>query len=114
MNKKVLVCNLHSSIDSSTLEDMFTIIGNVTSANVVRDQETGASQGFGYVEMSTRKEAEDCIFLFNGQDKMGQTLMVREYMPAVPKQEVPVKIVRMPVFKKAGAADLGKRAERKR
>jgi len=65
------------------LEDMFTIIGNVRSAQIVLDAVAGDSRRFGLVEMSTEEEARDGIRYFNGQVKEDLTLVVRENVPHV-------------------------------
>jgi RNA recognition motif-containing protein len=64
-------------MNASDLEDMFTLIGDVRSARVVCDAESAISLGRGFVEMSTRVEAENGVLHFNGQNMNGQTLMVR-------------------------------------
>jgi RNA recognition motif-containing protein len=80
LNTTLLVANLAASVDASELEDMFTILGNVRSARVVYNEDTGISKGVGYVEMSTREELENCILHF-----AGQMIMVREDVPHVPQ-----------------------------
>lgn len=85
MGTKLLVTNLPLSVDSSALEDMFTLIGNVRTARVELDEASGTSRGVGHVEMMTAQEAQDGISHFNGQSKGGQRLAVREDKPHVPK-----------------------------
>ena len=84
MGKKLCIRNLHASVDASTLEDMFETVGNVQSASVSCDVETGTSLGYGHIEMSTEQEAADCIDRFNGQEKNGRILIVIEDKPHVP------------------------------
>lgn len=92
MNTTLLVANLASSVDASELEHMFSMVGNVRSARVVYNPDTGVSKGMGYVEMSTREEMENCILHFEGQFKNdGQAIMVRENKPYVP-QALPFKV----------------------
>lgn len=92
MNATLLVTNLAASVDASDLENMFSIIGDVRSARIVYNTETGISKGIGYVEMSTRKELENCILHFAGQIMNdGQAIMVRENIPFVP-QPPPFKV----------------------
>ncbi len=50
MGKKLYVGNLPYSIGSSDLEQMFSQFGQVQSAQVIEDRETGRSKGFGFVE----------------------------------------------------------------
>lgn len=90
MNTTLLVSNLATSVDASDLEHIFTIIGDVRSASVVYDKDTGISKGIGYVEMSTREELENCILHFAAQSD-GKAIMVRENIPHVP-QPPPFKI----------------------
>lgn len=83
MGTSILISNLALSIDSSTLEHMFSLIGNVRKAVIQTDASSGLSRGFGIVEMSTSEEARDCVLHFNGQKKDGHTLIVREALRAV-------------------------------
>ena len=88
MNTTVLVSNLAPGVSASTLEDMFSIVGNVQKAVVELDATSGVSRCFGFVEMSTPSEAKDCVLHFNGQKNEGLTLMVREKQPLGEKQIV--------------------------
>ena len=49
---KIYVGNLPWSMSNGDLEELFAKFGEVRSANVVMDRETGRSRGFGFVEMS--------------------------------------------------------------
>ncbi len=49
---KIYVGNLPWSMSSADLEELFAKFGDVRSANVVMDRETGRSRGFGFVEMN--------------------------------------------------------------
>lgn len=84
MSSSLRVSNLPAGFDSSMLEDMFTMVGNVRNAQVMVDAATGKSKGYGVVEMSTAEEAQDGILHFHGQVKNGQSLVVRENTPHVP------------------------------
>ena len=57
MGKKLYVGNLSYSVTSSDLEQLFGQHGQVTSAQVINDRDTGRSKGFGFVEMSSDDEA---------------------------------------------------------
>ncbi|HRK31476.1 MAG TPA: RNA-binding protein, partial [Tepidisphaeraceae bacterium] len=76
MGKKLYVGNLPYSVDSSGLQEMFTPYGNVVSAQIIADRETGRSKGFGFVEMSSDEEAQAAIEAMNGQDNGGRPLTV--------------------------------------
>ena len=79
MSKKLYVGNLAFSTTSDELRDTFSQYGNVVSASVVSDRETGRSRGFGFVEMSDGGDA--AIEGMNGQDLGGRTLTVNEARP---------------------------------
>jgi RNA recognition motif-containing protein len=104
LNNTLRVSNLPLSFDSSILEDLFTMVGNVQKAEIAMDSVSGVSRGFGVVVMSTSEEAQDCISHFNGLVKMGQAMVVREDVPHVPKITIEKSIKRRPAFKKATRA----------
>ena len=79
MSKNLYVGNLSFSCTADDLRELFGAHGNVTSAQVVSDRETGRSRGFGFVEMSDGGEA--AISALNGSDYMGRSLTVNEARP---------------------------------
>ena len=81
MGKKLFVGNLSFSIDDQSLGDMFASFGNVESARVISDRETGRSKGFGFVEMASPTEAQAAIDGLNGTDQGGRALNVSEAKP---------------------------------
>lgn len=85
MGNKLYVGNLPYSINSDTLRDLFASAGNVTSANVIMDRDSGRSKGFGFVEMSSSQEAEACIQKFNGTEQDGRAISVSEARPQEPR-----------------------------
>src|SRR5437868_4057327 len=84
MGKKLYVGNLSYNVTSSDLEQLFGQHGQVASAQVINDRDTGRSKGFGFVEMSSDEEATAAIAALNGQQHDGRTLTVNE---ARPKEE---------------------------
>ena len=86
MGNKLYVGNLPFSATDEGLREMFTQAGQVESAKVITDRDTGRSKGFGFVEMSTEKEAADAISKFNGVDFEGRSLTVNEARPMVPRE----------------------------
>src|SRR6266571_1814654 len=84
MGKKLYVGNLSYNVTSSDLEQLFGQHGQVTSAQVINDRDTGRSKGFGFVEMSSDEEAAAAIAAVNGQQHDGRALTVNE---ARPKEE---------------------------
>ena len=55
------VGNLSYSITSQSLEALFAEYGQVKSAQVVQDRDTGRSKGFGFVEMGDSAQAQACL-----------------------------------------------------
>lgn len=81
MGRKLYVGNLSYGVDSSTLQELFSAHGNVESAEIIADRETGRSKGFGFVQMSTDEEAQAAIAALNGQEHEGRALTVNEARP---------------------------------
>ena len=81
MGRKLYVGNLSYEVDSSALGEMFAAHGTVQSAQIITDRDTGRSKGFGFVEMSSDKEAQDSIAALNGHDHGGRALTVNEAKP---------------------------------
>jgi RNA recognition motif-containing protein len=81
MSTKLYVGNLSFNTSSQDLETMFAEAGTVQSANVVEDRETGRSRGFGFVEMSSKEEAQAAITALDGKEFDGRSLKVNEAKP---------------------------------
>ena len=81
MGKKLYVGNLSYQVDSSELEQLFGQHGQVVSAQIINDRDTGRSKGFGFVEMANDDEAEAAIAALNGQEHGGRALTVNEARP---------------------------------
>ena len=78
MAVKLFVGHLPFDTTSSELNDLFAAKGTVVSATIVNDRDTGASRGFGFVEMSDEKEALAAIRSLNGYELNGRSLTVTE------------------------------------
>ena len=78
---RIYVGNLTFEVADRELESLFTPHGNVESATVISDRDTGRSKGFGFVEMPNNSEAEAAIGALNGQDTQGRALTVNEARP---------------------------------
>ncbi len=85
MGKKIYVGNLSYSVDSTALQDMFSEFGQVESANVIMDRDSGRSKGFGFVEMGSDEAAQTAIQKLNGQEMSGRALNVSEAKPQEPR-----------------------------
>src|SRR3954449_8553350 len=81
MAKKLYVGNLSYQVDSSELEQLFGAHGQVLSAQIINDRDTGRSKGFGFVEMANDQEADAAIAALNGQQHNGRALTVNEARP---------------------------------
>ena len=81
MGSKLYVGNLSYNVTSSDLEQMCGVHGQVQSAEVIRDRETGRSKGFGFVQMNSDDEAQSAIAALNGQQQDGRALTVNEAKP---------------------------------
>ena len=80
------VGNLPYSMSDQELNDLFSEIGDVQSARVMSDRETGRSRGFGFVEMADNDAGHEAIEKLNGNDIDGRALVVNE---ARPREERP-------------------------
>ncbi len=78
---KIYVGNLTYSMDDATLQQLFETHGQVESAKVVTDRDTGRSRGFGFVEMPDDAQAHKAIEAVNGSEVGGRTLTVNEARP---------------------------------
>src|SRR5271154_4863891 len=85
VGKKLYVGNLTYRVSSSDLEQLFSQFGNVESAEVISDRDTGRSKGFGFVEMSSDNEARAAIDALNDQEHDGRRLTVNEARPREPR-----------------------------
>jgi hypothetical protein len=81
MGNKLYVGNLPYSFRDSDLEQAFSQFGQVTSAKVMMERDTGRSKGFGFVEMGSPAEAQAAIQAMNGQQQGGRALVVNEARP---------------------------------
>ncbi|QSH41457.1 RNA-binding protein [Lentisphaerota bacterium ZTH] len=75
------VGNLPYSTGQAELQTLFENHGEVDSARVITDRETGRSKGFGFVEMTNDEEARSAIEALNGTDVEGRNIVVNEARP---------------------------------
>ena len=80
----IFVGNLSFDTKDDTLRQTFEAYGQVTSARVITDRETGRSRGFGFVEMASAEEGQAAIAALDGKEMDGRPLKVNE---ARPKEE---------------------------
>ena len=83
---EIYIGNLPWSAEDQDLNDAFAQFGEVTSAKIITDRDSGRSRGFGFVSMSNDDEARQAIESLNDQDFQGRNMNCRE---ATPRQERP-------------------------
>ncbi|NBX69577.1 MAG: RNA-binding protein [Proteobacteria bacterium] len=81
MGFKLYVGNLAYSATENSVTTLFSKEGTVDSVQLITDRETGRSKGFGFVEMSTKEEADNAIANLNGHELEGRVLTVNEARP---------------------------------
>jgi RNA recognition motif-containing protein len=81
MGRKLYVGNLGYGVTRGDLEQLFGEVGQVSSAEVIQDRDTGRSKGFGFVEMASDQDAQSAIKQLNGADHSGRPLTVNEAKP---------------------------------
>ena len=74
MNMYVSNLGFHTSEDD--LRKLFEPFGQVSSAKVITDRETGKSRGFGFVEMASSTEASQAMNKLNGKEIEGRQISV--------------------------------------
>jgi hypothetical protein len=82
----IYVANISYGVTSGELEAVFAEYGEVSSAKIINDRETGRSRGFGFVEMPNDDEARAAIEGLNDVELDGKALAVKE---ATPKEDRP-------------------------
>jgi RNA recognition motif-containing protein len=88
MNMYVSNLGFHTSEDE--LRQLFEKFGQVSSAKIITDRDTGRSRGFGFVEMNSNDEAEKAMSGLNGKEVEGRSISVsvareKESRPGKPR-----------------------------
>src|SRR5580765_2196077 len=81
MEKRLYVGNLPFDTSEDDLHQLFAAHGQIVSAKLITDMETGRSRGFGFVEMSTEDEAKAAIEKMNKAKVGDRELTVNEARP---------------------------------
>ncbi len=77
----IYVGNLNYGIKEDGLRKIFEDFGEVSSAKIITDRETGRSKGFGFVEMTNDDEANSAIESLNGKEIDGRSINVSQARP---------------------------------
>jgi RNA recognition motif-containing protein len=83
----IYVSNLNYSTVAESLQQLFAGYGEVTSANIITDRETGRSRGFGFVEMPNDAEAQTAIDKLNETEFEGKTIVVNVARPKTERSD---------------------------
>lgn len=81
MFMNIYVGNLSYDTSEDDLRTAFEAYGEVDSAKIITDRDTGRSKGFGFVEMPDQGNGESAIEGLNSQDLNGRALRVNEARP---------------------------------
>jgi len=81
MTTQLYVGNVNYRLTEEGLKAMFAEFGEVTSAKIVTDRETGRSKGFGFVEMADAEAAERAIQSLNDKEVDGRRIKVNIARP---------------------------------
>ncbi len=80
MSKRIYVGNLSYQTTENDISNLFGQVGEVESANIITDRDTGRSKGFGFVEMGN-EDADKAIAQLNGTELNGRSITVNEARP---------------------------------
>ncbi len=72
----IYVSNLSFNTNDAELNDLFSKFGEVSSAKVIMDRESGRSRGFGFVEMPNAEEGKDAMLGLNNKEVEGRAMSV--------------------------------------
>ncbi|MCG8451781.1 MAG: RNA-binding protein [Spirochaetales bacterium] len=81
MAKKIYVGNLSFRTEEDALSAHFAQYGEVLSARIITDRESGRSRGFAFVEMADDGQASEAIEALNNQEFEGRNLNISEARP---------------------------------
>jgi cold-inducible RNA-binding protein len=79
---KIYVGGLPYQTTADHLKDIFAQFGEVGSANIITDRDTGRSKGFGFVEMADNEQAKAALAELDQAELDGRTITVNEARPA--------------------------------
>lgn len=77
----IFIANLNFKVQSEKLQEIFEEYGEVSSAKIVFDRETGRSKGFGFVEMPNDDNAARAIEDLDGVEIEGKSIVVKKANP---------------------------------
>ena len=81
MNKKLYIGGIPYATGEDSLRKLFEEAGTVEQVDIIIDNMTGRSRGFGFVEMATEEDAQKAIEMFHDKEFEGRMLSVKEARP---------------------------------
>ncbi|MCG8696529.1 MAG: RNA-binding protein [Bacteroidales bacterium] len=72
----IYVGNINYNLTEDDIKRIFEVIGHVDAIKIIRDKKTGKSKGFGFLDMSNKKEAMEAIKTLDGKTVSGRNLRV--------------------------------------
>ena len=72
----IYVGNIHYTLNEEDVKRIFEVLGKVDAIKIIRDKKTGKSKGFGFLDMSNKKEAMESIKTLDGKTVAGRNLRV--------------------------------------
>ena len=84
--KNIFVGNLDFNASEEAVRGLFERYGQVNSARIMTDRDTGRSRGFGFVTFANNEEAKAAIAGMDGKDLDGRTMKVNEAQDKGPRE----------------------------
>ncbi len=81
MNNKLFVGSLAWGTTNESLQDFFAQVGNVVSARVIFDKQSGRSKGFGFVEFENEADAQRAMQELEGKELDGRPIRISAANP---------------------------------
>ncbi|MFC1572786.1 RNA recognition motif domain-containing protein [Candidatus Eisenbacteria bacterium] len=86
MSTNLYVGNIPFQCSEEDLNELFSAYGEVVSAKMIMDRETGRPRGFGFVEMAQAEDAQKAVEGLDQKDFMGRALKVNLARPREPRR----------------------------
>ena len=83
----IYVSNLSYDTTAESLQELFAEYGEISSANIIKDRDSGRSRGFGFVEMPNDANAQKAIDELNNSDFEGKTITVNMARPKTERND---------------------------
>ena len=83
----IYVSNLNYATKNDSLENLFAAYGEVSSAQIITDRDTGRSRGFGFVEMPAEEEGQQATVELDDTDFEGKVLVVNVARPKADRSD---------------------------